>query len=184
MSSPATSMVASLLSAIKGWPSMYAVDFIARLSANVTLSPVPRGTVMHLNSVGEWELGVGNKRVMPGFSFQASDEPDVVNDGGDPATDKRPYVGIVPDAQPNIMCIMAVHPCELVSTNYNTGGSYAPNVHLTAAADNATAAGGRLTPATFGTNTIVGVCSRGVVDNGYGFNGVAFWPHYIPGDNS
>jgi hypothetical protein len=38
------------------------------------------------------------------------------------------------------------------------------------------AAPGKLRSGTINTNMIVGIVSRGVVDNGYGKNALAFWP--------
>lgn len=171
-------MTSKTLNARKGWPSLSAVDYVAKLSANVTLDPVPPGSCVHLNSVGEFELGVGNNIVMPMFTFNGSNDPDAINDGGDPTTEERVYVGIVPDNQANIVALVAIGGYELVSTRYASGQSYTPNTLLTSPANNVN--GGYLTPGVLGTNTIVGVVSSGLVDNGYGFTAVAFWPVFLP----
>jgi hypothetical protein len=170
-------MTARTLNATKGWPHLHAVDKTALLSDNVTLDPVPPGSVVHLNSAGQFELGVGDLDVMPLFTFNGSDDPDAVNNGGDPAVDKRPYVGITPGYQANILAIAAVNACELVSTRYNTAESYPPNTLLTAPANNAT--GGAIEPGTKYVDTICGMVSDGVVNNGYGYDAVAFWPILI-----
>ena len=66
-----------------------------------------------------------------------------------------------------------------MSTNYVTNAQYAPNDHLTSATGSGASAG-KLVAGTLGTDTICGVVSRGVIDNGYGYNALAFWPVYLP----
>jgi hypothetical protein len=47
--------------------------------------------------------------------------------------------------------------------------------------DDAGADIGKLDDTTWtGGKTVVGIVSRGVVDNGYGHNSVAFWPYFLP----
>jgi len=176
----ATLMTAQTLNAIKGWPQPSAVDFVAPFDATVGVTPtnvVPPGTVVHLNNSGNYVLGVGNLAVMPLFTFQGSNDPDVVNAyGGDPSADVGSSVPITPSGA--VMALVAIGAYELVSTNYYTGGTYNPNTPLTADVSGGSSGhpAGQLYAGTIGTNMIVGLVSRGVTDNGYGHNALAFWP--------
>jgi len=171
-------MTSHTLDASKGWPQQYGVDFKAPLSASIPDSrlPVYAGHCVRLDSDGTFLLGVGTTASMPLFLFQNSDDPDIVNDGGDAAVDVGGWVGITPGG--GIMAIPAKAAVELMSTEY-VAGSYPPNTHLTAAIGTV-AASGRLVAGTVYTDTIVGIVSRGVVNNGHGVNAVTFWPWYIP----
>jgi hypothetical protein len=167
-------MTANTLNALKGWPQPAAVDYHTEFASTITSTVLP-GSVVHLDSDGKYALGVGNLKVMPLFMFNGSDDPDVINDGGDPATEKGVWVPINPTGQ--AMALVAVGAYELVSTNFVTG-TYNPNDPLTSATSGATA--GQLAVGTWWTDCVCGVVSRGVVDNGYGFDAVAFWPIFMP----
>lgn len=166
-------MTAKTLNALKGWPQMAAVDFHTEFSAAAQAAgPVDPGSVVHINSDGDYDLGVGQDSVMPLFTFTASDDLDVINDGGgDPATDKGAFVPISPIGQ--AMALVAVGAYELVSTAF-VSGTYNPNDALTS--DKSGANAGKLHVGTMYTDMIVGIVSRGIVDNGYGYDAVAFWP--------
>jgi hypothetical protein len=112
---------------------------------------------------------------MPLFMFNGSNDQDVVNDGGDPATEKGVWIGISPTGQ--AMSLVSVGAYELVSTAF-VPGTYNPNDHLTSDATGADA--GLIRVGTLWTDCVCGVVSRGVVDNGYGYDAVAFWPVYLP----
>jgi len=134
------------------------------------------GSVLMLSETGTYLLGVGDLQVMPLFAFNGSQDPDVSNpNGGNPATDKGAWVPINPTGQ--ALAFPAVAPFELVSTAFVTDADYPPNTPLTSATSGDTA--GLLAPGVIGTNMIVGLVSRGVVDNGYGYDAVAFWPFPI-----
>jgi hypothetical protein len=173
-------MTAETLNALKGWPQQSAVDFTAKFDSTVlaALTRVEAGTVVYLSSTLTFLLGCDNTATnpMPMFTFQASDDPDVANDGGDPSTDIDPYVAISPTG--NVMALVACGAYELVSTNY-VDATYAPNDKLTAATGTGAAAGS-LVAGVLGTNVICGTVSRGVVDNGYGVDALAFWPTFFP----
>lgn len=168
------SMTAYTLNALKGWPSMTALDYSAEFDATIAAASkdVVPGSVVSLNSSGKYVLGVGNSNVMPMFVFNGSYDPDVVNPAGDPATDKGVWVAINPTGQ--ALALVATGAYELVSTAY-TGSSFPPNTPLTAATGTGSTAG-LLAAGTINTNMIVGLVSRGLVDNGYGTTGLAFWP--------
>lgn len=175
-------MTAHCLEHLKGvTPGVNYVDFRAKLSANVTIDPVYKGRVVHLNSEGEYEMGVGTQAVMPLFLLSNSDDPDVRRTGGDPATEKGIWRAGIPTGA--MSALVAIGGFELLSTEF-VAGSYPPNTHLTAAASNSNAStGGVLTSGTLGTDTICGVVSRGVMAHKVGIanpDALAFWPVYIP----
>jgi hypothetical protein len=167
------------LNALKGWPSPSAVDFNTTYDPTVVANNavVLAGAVTHLSDAGQYLLGVGSKVVMPLFMFNSSDDPDVTNDGGDPSITKGVFVPISPTGQ--AMSLVGIGAYELVSTAFVAGQSYKPNSPLTSTLS-PDANAGALQIGTIWTNTIVGFVSRGVVDNGYGFDSLAFWPHFIP----
>lgn len=166
-------MTANTLNALKGWPQPAAVDFHTEYADSCfdEVSVVLAGSVVHIDSTGKYALGVGNDKVMPLFTFNNSDDPDVVNEGGDPATEKGVWIAISPTGQ--AMALVAVGAYELVSTAF-VAGAYYPNDPLTAAKTGANA--GKLAAGVMHTNMIVGLVSRGVIDNGYGHDALAFWP--------
>lgn len=188
-------MTAETLNALKGWPQMAAVDFTAEFDTAVWpsgMTRVPPGSVVHLKASGKFALGLGaNKRMqaMPMFTFNGSDDPDVLNDGGDAATLKGVFIPISPTGQ--AMALVAVGAYELVSTNFDVdaAATYVPNAPLTALGGTATtkltdtvtfASGALVVASAIYAETVCGIVSRGVVDNGYGHDAVAFWPTYIP----
>jgi len=163
-------MTTKTLNALKGWPNPAALDFHTEFDPSVTVD-VPPGAVVRLNNSGRYVLGVGNNRVMPLFVFAGSKDPDVVNPSGNPATDRGVFVPISPTGQ--ALTLVATGGYELVSTHF-VPGTYTPNTPLTSPATGPDA--GKLAPGTMYTNMIVGLVSRGEVDNGYGTRGLAFWP--------
>lgn len=169
MSAP-RQMTANTLNALKGWPQPAAVDYHTEFDESIVTTVLP-GSVVHLNSNGKYALGVGQDPVMPLFMFNGSTDPDVVNEGGDPATEKGVWVPINPTGQ--AMALVAVGAYELVSTAF-VAGTFNPNDPLTSAKIGVSA--GLLDVGVMYTDMIVGIVSRGVVDNGYGFDALAFWP--------
>ena len=175
-------MTANTLNALTGWPSQHAVDFHAMCDATILAAnePILAGSVVSLGADGEFELGVDANDRMPMFLFNNSDDPDVENDGGNAGAggDKGVWVPVSPTGQ--AMALVAVGAYELTSTQYVTGGNIdVPNTPLWS--DDAGADIGKLDDTTWtGGKTVVGIVSRGVVDNGYGHNAVAFWPYFLP----
>lgn len=168
-------MTAKTLNALKGWPQMNAVDYVAKLSSTVSANdlPLPPGSVVSLNTAGDFIPGVGNDNVMPMFLFYGTDSDMISNDGGDASTDVGAWVPMTPAGQ--MVALVAIGAYELVSTAFVTGQTYNPNTPLTAN-KTGSAKPGYLRPGTINTNMIVGLVSRGKVDNGYGHEAVAFWP--------
>lgn len=170
-------MTARTLNALKGWPQPAAVDFNTQFdpTALALVNPVPPGACVCLNGSGKYILGVGNTQVMPLFTFHASDDPDVSDpQAGDPSTDFGVYVPISPTGQ--AMALVAIGAYELTSTFFDTSQpqNYTINTPLTSPQSGGNA--GKLVPGVLHTNMIVGIVSRGIVDNGYGYQAVAFWP--------
>lgn len=173
-----TKMTTHMLDGLKGWPRPHAVDFSAKLSANVTIDPLPSGRVVHLNSVGEYETGAESGE-MPLFTFPNSNDPDVQNDGGDPAEDNDlPWVATAPTGE--IMALVAIGAYELWTTEYDPEGEYAPNTPLKALHDNTGGTlGGAVEVGIIGTDHIVGIVSRGLISR-WNKQVLAFWPVFCP----
>lgn len=167
-------MTANTLNALKGWPQMNAVDYHAAFDPSIPAGdlPVLAGSVVSLNSSGNFILGVGQNVAMPMFLFNNSDDPDVANDGGDASTTPGVWIPISPTGQ--AMALVAVGAYELVSTAF-VAAAYPPNTPLTSDLSG-DANPGKLKAGTLYTDMIVGIVSRGVVDNGYGKSALAFWP--------
>jgi hypothetical protein len=182
-------MTTQTLNAKYGWPNPYAVEFWAQLDATSSVNPLPPGSVVHLTPSGTFLPGVGNAAVFPLITFLASNDPTVTaSGGGNPATDAGAYVGT--SSSGNIMALPVNGAYELVSTNVDLVNytSYPPNTPLTSPTTLASGVyPGTITQGTIGVNTIIGITSRGLVDNGYSYGGgtatmaIAFWPWWIPG---
>ena len=180
-------MTAHTLEAPKGWPSPHAVDFatsfdatqLAAVSGGVAFA----GRVAHVNASGDYEFGVGN-RDMAIFLFNNSDDPDVENPGGDPATVAGAWIAVAPTGK--MMGLVAVGAYELASTEFDATLTYAPNEALTAVTGTTLATCGVLTnaSATPYTNPVCGVVSRGrsstSATNSHGQAELFFWPVYLP----
>ena len=186
-------MTAHTLEAPKGWPSPHAVDYqaafdatqLGAISGNVAFA----GRCVHVANDGEFEFGVTGRQ-MPMFLFQNSDDPDVENPGGDPATVAGAWIAIAPTGKIN--AFVAAGAYELASTEFDATQTYNPNDVLYAATGTTLATAGVLTnqgiggafwPAVAG----VGVVSRGrsstSAANSHGVAEVHFWPQYLPGMN-
>lgn len=175
----------------KGWPNPNAVDFSAPISAAV-LSAISggvvfAGTCVHLNASGEFELGVTGFQ-MPLFLFNNSDDPDVENPGGDPATRAGAWVAVAPSG--NLLALPAKGAYEMATTEFNDTLTYAPNAALYAPTGTTLNTSGCLTNAagtggTYPTETVVGVVSRGrtptTARNSHGQHELFFWPVFLPG---
>ena len=173
------------LNAAKGWFQPTALDFQAKLSANVTFNP-PAGRVAHLNAAGEFEMGM-IARCMPLFLWNGINDFDVSNPG---MTAGGHFVqqAIAPTGK--MQSLVATGGYELESTEFDSENVYAPNDLLTATASNSNAdTGGVLTNAGTGSHGNVkqfvdpccGIVSRGSYNNEHGVAVVAFWPIVLPG---
>lgn len=183
-------MTTHTLEGIKGWPNnLHAVDFAAKLSANVTIDPVFAGRVVHLNAAFEYEMGLPNVDLagnMAIFIFQNSDDPDVANPGGITGSESDEPGGFIAIAPAGaIMGLVAIGGYELESTEFepeaSLGSTYEPGDTLTATPDNADpVTGGRITKGTAYAVPLCGVVSRGVFTNSHFKEALAFWPVFLP----
>lgn len=174
------SMTAYTLNALKGWPAPHALDFEAKINSAVT-DWVPPGSVCHVDSAGTLSMGCDDdgSNPMPLFLFPSSDDPDVTNEAPDASTEKGAYVPINPTGV--AMALVATGAYELTTTNF-VDADYSPNDKLTAdiGTDVTSGDAGKLKAGVLGTNVLCGVVSRGVIDNGYGHDALAFWPVFLP----
>jgi hypothetical protein len=180
-------MTAHTLEAPKGWPSPNAVDFQAPVNATV-LSTITGGVVfagrcVHLNNSGEFELGVSGTQ-MPLFLFNNSDDPDVENPGGDPATVAGAWVATAPTGK--LLALVAKGAYELATTEFVTNRTYNPNDLLYAPTGTTLATSGVLTNGStaYPATSVVGVVSRGRTSssaaNSHGVAELFFWPVFLP----
>ncbi len=186
-----TLMFQHALDHLKGWPNPAAVDSVAKLSANVTVSPVYGGRVVHKNGSGEFELGAAGWQ-MPIFLIQGSASLDVANDG---SGGSNPF-GWTPIAPIGWMSgLVAVGAYELESTEVPTGMTYAYNdpLHSPTEAQCTTAANagmlykdrsfGAAGAQAFqvGVDNVCAIVSRPNHLNHHRVNVVSFWPVYAAG---
>lgn len=173
------------IEALKGWFDMAALDYQAKLSANVTV-PIPAGRVVRLNSAGEFETGVSATH-MAIFVTRGSASYDVANPG---TTPKGNFMHRAISNTGVMGGLVATGAYELASTEFDTARTYEPGDLLTATVANTNATtGGRLTNAGSGAGGDVkqfvdaacGVVSRGKYKNCNQVYELAFWPIYLPG---
>lgn len=168
----------------KGWFEPAALDFAAKMSANVTFE-VPAGRCMHVNASGEFETGVADED-MGIFLHQGSEAFDVANPGTTPAGNFM-HQAIAPTGV--MSGVVANGAYEIESTEFDDTQTYLPNELLTAAVANDTlATGGVLTNAGNGAagdveqyvDPVCGIVSRGRFLNSHGIAALAFWPEWLP----
>ena len=157
--------------------NMACLEKHAKLSNNVTVSPVHPGRVVHLNNSLEFELGVTGIK-MPIFLVNGSLSADV-----DAMVD--PLVGtaaVNPDG--TLTGLVATGGFEFESTEFDTDRTYTVNQPLRAVASNSNAtSGGRLTneSVTLYTNTICGIVSAPKRQNHHKRWVLRFWSVFLPG---
>ena len=184
-------MYTNMLNAEKGWPSQTALDFTAKISANV-LYDLRAGQCCHLNSSGELEPGVVRWQ-MPLFIFQGKNSFDVNN------SNNGQWYPISPTGR--VMALVATGALELWTTEFDTAQTYNRNDPLRSPTGNA-ATNEVTTPSGWLTNqsvltvvdtiangankytAIVGIVSQGVKTNAYKVSVLCFWPVYHPGHPS
>lgn len=177
------------LSHPKGWFEPSALDFVAKLSPNVTIQAFG-GRVVHVNAAGEFEMGVSGTK-MAIFLLQADTDYDVSNPGRTGAGNFMHQAISPTGAQSGLV---ATGGYELESTEFDTApaSAYAPNHLLTALASNTVqATGGVLSNDRAGaggssglvrqyTDAVCGCVSRGQFKNEHNTDVLAFWPVYLP----
>lgn len=154
----------------------FALTYRSKLAEGVAAEA---GMVVHLNSSGLYELGVGALDAMPLFLWQSDGDFDVSqgDNAGDPATDTEAYVGIGPEG--DMTTFVATGATELFSTEYiGDDSTFVPNAYLTAATSGGSA--GKLAIGTLGTHTICGIVSYPGPVYMQKKKGIRFWPWYFP----
>lgn len=157
----------------------YTTAFDATALSSVTGNVAFAGRCVSLNPSGNFVFGVGN-RSMGMWLLMSTDDPDVSNDGGNPATDANAWIPLAPTGQ--VTAVVAAGAFELGTTEFNSSLTYAPNDTLTAATGTTLSTCGVMTKASAVpyTNPVCGVVSRGVVTNSHGRQELHFWPVYLP----
>lgn len=177
MSTP-LDMTAETLNAVRGWPQDHPLIFVTSVDSTVpdVDRPIAPGSVVSLSPSKKFILGVGTSFAMPMYLFTWSNEPTSSYVGGDPATSRTASVPIV-GGTAGLLALVAGGGYELVSTAY-VAGEYPTNTPLTAN-KSGSANPGKLRAGTPYTDMIVGIVSQGLIDNGFGTTGLAFWAHPI-----
>lgn len=190
------------LTALKGWPTLHALDFDAPLSSNVNIGSVGTapcsGLVVH-NTASGFEMGA-NLTQMAIFLWPNAYDFDVSNPGVPTGTALGGTTSVPPAWVPirptgKLMGLVATGGYELETTEFDTTQTYTINQTLRAVTSNTDANAGKLTNQNasggqgFGspgvnvayTDSIVGVVSRGAYTNSHGKQVLSFWPVYLPG---
>lgn len=160
-------MTQNTISILKGPASPENVlDYVSQFVSTTVANLTKRGMCVSLNSAGLYVLGCP-LAAMPMFLYNVGDDLDVNNYGGDPSAERDAWVPTQPSGAARAYVGGGGH--ELCTTAYVTTSSYPPNTPL-ASTTGTGATAGLLRPAVVGTDSIVGVVSQGVVDNGFGAN--------------
>lgn len=169
----------------KGWFQPAALDKAAKLSSAVTFA-VPRGRVAHLDSNGEFVMGV-DETGMGIFLLNGEADFDVNNPGTTPSG-LFMHRAIGPTGK--MSGVVASGGYEIQSTEADMTRTYTPGDLLTAGTSNTVlATGGVLTNAGTGgggdveqfVDPVCGVVSDGKFNNQAGVQVVAFWSVWLPG---
>lgn len=170
------------LQGISGYPRMDALMCKAKLSSTARAATPYAGSVVRLNSSGEFDLGVANTSTTHSpvavFLLQDYDAPDVLNDGGTPSTDDNfPFVPTAPTKVNS--GLVATGAYELASTEYNTSNEASMTAGRVLTASVST---GKLDITTIGSgDPICAVVSRGVkVLKATKKKAVYVWPVWNP----
>lgn len=150
------------------------------------------------------EMGCGSDQGLPIFLWSGSNEPDITNPGvpagtsafGD-STYGPPDFGAVFPGQTgteNMAALVGSGAYELETTEFDTDQTYAPGQYLRTVTSNTSANAGkvtnqRATTSAFGsdglivpgTDTVVGIVSRGKYVNANRKNALAFWCWFVRG---
>lgn len=175
---------------MKGWFHMAALDKAAKLAAAVTITAYA-GRVVHLNSSGEFEMGVAGREVGI-FIFQGSNLFAVSNPGTTAAGGFM-HQAIAPTGV--LSGLVSIAGYELESTEFDSAPNlaYAPNQLLTAVSGSNTnqttsgvlcndraGAGGSTGVVRQYVDAACGVVSDGQSVNEHGVAVLKFWSVYMP----
>lgn len=171
--SPFAPMTSSTINVLKGAEAQYRLMYFAPVDPGVTVA-IERGMVLSLNAAGRFVAGVGNSKAMPMFAMGRGTDFDVNAGGPNIATDPSAWVGISPSGK---LAALVCGDYEISTTAF-VAGTYAFNQFLTSTDTGANA--GLLSAGVLGTNTICGIVSRPVGDNGHGYPALSFWTKFLP----
>lgn len=167
----------------KGWFDMAALDFVAKLSAEVAFV-VPRGRAVHLNVDKQFEMGCHNTGITI-FLLNGSEDFDVDNPGTTAAGNFM-HRAIMPSG--DMSGLVATGAYEFDNTEFDSTKDYASGDLLTAIADNDDATvGGVLTnevessPVEQFVDPVCGVVSSGKHKNHNGIFTLSYWSVWLPG---
>ena len=171
-------MTSHFLNAFKGWPAPHAIDGHYPINADEE-TPVYQGTCMALDADLTLVRGVGTSGDMPWWLFPSSEDADVKNNGGDAETENRTWHGTSPGGDALVLCGLACY--ELVTSEFveASAADFVPNAKLTSARSGG-ANDGKVDVGTVGTDTIVGIVTRGIVTKSYDREGLCFMTWYLP----
>jgi hypothetical protein len=181
---PLRRMTSHTLDGLHGWPRMHAVQYRASFNpahlAAISGGVVFEGRVVSVNNNGQFELGISGTR-MPMFLLQDSDNPDVVNYGGDTMSEPFAWASVLPPQGGRLSALVAIGAYELATTEFDKTRTYNINDLLTAAPGTNIAVSGVLTNDVPNASTpVCGVVSRPPYRNSHGQEVLAFWPVYLP----
>lgn len=179
-------MTEHVLNTPKGWFQPAALDFVAKISNNVSFL-LYAGRVVHLDVNGEFVPGVGETD-MAIFLLQAANAFTVANPGMT-ASGHFMHQAILPAG--NSSGLVAKGGYELESSEFDaTQPVYTPGDLLTAGTSlTNSVTGGVLTNVGSGAagdvkqfvDPVCGVVSRGTRTTEHGTQVLAFWPEWLPG---
>jgi len=155
-----------LLDPVSGYDGMHDLQYKAAPAEDEVFN---RGSLISLDADGNFEAGLGGSGAnrMPLWAINASYDLDVKSDSGN-------ISGGVVAAYP------ATGGFELVSTEFDTTGTYAPNDPLIDDDSVATGAMKLGTKPYAASETIVGIVSKGVFTETYNQTVIQFWPVCLP----
>ena len=167
-------MTDNTLEVLNGYPTYKPLTHVAKLSASES-NEAKQGMVAHLDSSGEWRLGVTGHQ-MPCFLFNNEDDYDTGGgyDGGTPASTFDPFQSTAGLGDSGgIGALVATGGFEVASNKYS-GSTFNPNDVLTAGSD------GLVVVGTVKTHCLCGIVSKGLVSRPAGGNELWFWTYFLP----
>lgn len=170
-----------------------------------TANADPYGGVINGPGTMTFEMGCIGGQGLPMFLWPGSTDPDISNPGvpagtsaaGDSTYGPPDFLAVFPGQTSieNMVALVASGGYELEDTEFDTDQTYSPGHYLRAVTNNTNANGGKLTNQnaaggagfatssllTVGTDTVVGMVSRGEYVNANRKPSLAFWPWFIHG---
>jgi len=158
----------------KGWFDMASLDYSAKLDPSV--SGVVRGSVVHVNSSGNFAPGVSATGIAV-FLLNGSTDADVANPGTT-AGGVFMHQAVAPTGK--LSGVVATGGYEISTTEFDKDQTYTPGQLLTSPTSGGNA--GKLTnqSAVQYVNPVCGVVSSGETKNHNGIDSLSFWSVWLP----